>query len=64
MIIAMTQSRYETLEKRIKELPEDMQRNIKYNLQCFEFFMTFPNDAPDHYKEAVKKLVEDEVSVI
>jgi hypothetical protein len=58
MIIAMTECKYQELEKRFDILTcsDEMKTAIKWNMKCYDFFLTFPDDAPPEAIEIIKQL--------
>lgn len=55
MMLAMTDGRYEEFGKFMETVDEKLRRNIAHNICCYEFFLTYPDDAPIEEINIVKK---------
>ena len=55
MMLAMTDGRYEEFGKFMETVEPAIRRNIAYNIRCYEFFLTYPDDAPQEEIDIVRK---------
>ena len=55
MMLGMTDGRYEDFGKYMETVSPEIRRNIAYNIRCYEYFLTYPDDAPQEEIDIVKK---------
>jgi hypothetical protein len=55
MMLAMTDGRYEEFGKYMETVSPQIRRNIAHNICCYDFFLTYPDDAPQEEIDIVKK---------
>ena len=55
MMLAMTDGRYEEFGKYMDSVDEQLRKNIAHNIRCFDYFLTYPDDAPQEEIDIVKK---------
>jgi hypothetical protein len=55
MMLAMTDGRYEDFGKYMETVSPKIRRNIAHNIRCYDYFLTYPDDAPQEEIEIVKK---------
>jgi hypothetical protein len=63
MMITMNESKYNNLsynlENNTYNLTEHEINMISYNMRCYDFFLTIPDDTPEKYKKIIKEMIEN-----
>ena len=54
MFIGMTESKYEDFGKYMDSVDPELKRNIAYNIRCYPYFLTYPDNAPKEEIAIVK----------
>lgn len=60
MMVSMNESRYEMFGKYMETVDPKLKKNIAYNIRCYPFFLTYPDDAPQEEIDIVKAAVAAE----
>lgn len=55
MMIAMTEGKWEEFGKYMDTVSDETRRQIAFNIQCYDHFLTFPDDAPEEMRDIVRK---------
>lgn len=55
MMFPMTDRCWDRFGEFMDTVDPVLKRNIAYNIRCYEFFLTYPDDAPKEEIEIVKK---------
>jgi bifunctional ADP-heptose synthase (sugar kinase/adenylyltransferase) len=54
MMIPMTNSKWDEFGKIMDTLSQEQRNAIAHNIRCYDYFLTFPDDAPNDLMEIVK----------
>ena len=54
MMIGMTRQRYEDFGIYMDTVSNKLKRNIAYNIRCYDYFLTYPDNAPEEELNTVK----------
>jgi len=54
MMLPMSDSKWDEFGKIMETIDPDKRKAIAHNICCFDYFLTFPDDAPSDLMEIVK----------